>query len=71
MIKDEREFAEFWKIRNEELAVMEEQEKEEIRQRNTELKNYQKRQAESKTVKVEDEFKRELEEAHKHRALLD
>lgn len=31
MIKDEREFAEFWKIRNEELAVMEEQEKEEIR----------------------------------------
>jgi hypothetical protein len=56
MMKDEREFSEFWKIRNEELAVMEQQEKEEIRLRNTELKNYQRRQAESKTQRVEKEF---------------
>jgi len=40
--KDEREFSEFWKIRNEELAVGEQQEKEEIRQRNVELKTFQK-----------------------------
>jgi len=40
MQRDEKEFSEFWKIRNEELAVMEQQEKEEIRLRNTELKSY-------------------------------
>jgi len=38
--QDEREFAAFWKIRNEELAIQEEQEKEEMRQRDRELKNY-------------------------------
>ena len=40
MKKDEKEFAEFWKIRNEELHLQEEQEKEEIRQRNAQLKNF-------------------------------
>lgn len=37
---DEKEFAEFWKIRNDELAIQEEQEKEEQRQRATQLKGY-------------------------------
>ena len=69
--KDEKEFAEFWKIRNEELHLQEEQEKEEIRQRNAQLKNFQKTQVEIKSSKIQDEYKRKLEEASKSNALLD
>ena len=58
-----KEFAEFWKIRNEELHLQEEQEKEEIRQRNAQLKNFQKAQVEIKSTKIQDEYKRKLEEA--------
>jgi len=64
-VKDERDFSEFWKIRNEELAVMEEQEKEEIRQRQKQLKDYQKQQVEKKTQRVEEDFKKDLEEGSK------
>ena len=46
--RDEKEFADFWKIRNDELQIAEEQEKEEIRQRQAELKKYQKNQVENK-----------------------
>jgi hypothetical protein len=69
--RDEREFAEFWKIRNDELAISEEQEKEEIRQRQAQLKSYQKQQMENKKKKVEDDFIKELEDATKTTALLD
>ena len=71
MKKDEKEFAEFWKIRNEELHLQEEQEKEEIRQRNAQLKNFQKAQVEIKSTKIQDEYKRKLEEASQSNALLD
>lgn len=37
---EEEEFAAYWKIRNEELAIAEQQEKEEDRMRNVELKNH-------------------------------
>ena len=46
--RDEKEFADFWKIRNDELQIAEEQEKEEIRQRQAELKKDQKNQVENK-----------------------
>lgn len=35
--QEDAEYAEFWKVRNEELQLAEEQEKEEERQRNAEL----------------------------------
>jgi len=41
--QEEREFAEFWKLRNDELAIAEQQEREEERQRRVELTNYQKK----------------------------
>jgi len=40
---EEIEFAEFWKLRNEELAIAEQQEREEERQRRVELTNYLKK----------------------------
>jgi len=41
--REEREFAEFWKLRNEELAIAEQQEREEERQRRVEMTNYLKK----------------------------
>ena len=69
--RDEKEFAQFWKIRNEELHLQEEQEKEEIRQRNGQLKNFQKSQVELKSTKIQQEYKKNLDEAAKSNALLD
>lgn len=40
---EQKEFSEFWKIRNEELAIAEQQEKEEERLRNEDLKGFLKR----------------------------
>lgn len=50
--KEEMEFSEFWKLRNEELAIAEQQEREEERQRRVELTNYLKKQVESKNLKA-------------------
>jgi len=41
--QEEKEFSEFWKMRNEELAIAEQEEKEEERQRRVELTNYLKK----------------------------
>tara|TARA_B100000780_G_C20995397_1_gene398147 strand:+ start:677 stop:835 length:159 start_codon:yes stop_codon:yes gene_type:complete len=48
---EEIEFAEFWKLRNEELAIAEQQEREEERQRRVELTNYLKKQTFEKNAK--------------------
>ncbi|CDW72209.1 UNKNOWN [Stylonychia lemnae] len=69
--QQEKEFAEFWKIRNEELAIGEQQEKEEIRQRNAELQGYHQRQIDLRTKKAEEDYKKQLEETTKAKALLD
>jgi len=45
------EFSEFWKLRNEELAIAEQQEREEERQRRVELTNYLKMQTAQKNAK--------------------
>ena len=50
--REEFEFAEFWKLRNEELAIAEQQEREEERQRRVELTNYLKKQTEEKNLKA-------------------
>ena len=41
---EEKEFSAFWKLRNEELAIADQQEKEEERQRRCEMTNYLRRQ---------------------------
>jgi hypothetical protein len=51
--------------------VAEEQEREELRQRQVQLKTYQKKQLETRKVKAEEEFIRELQDAQKSNALLD
>ena len=48
---EEVEFAEFWKMRNDELAIAEQQEKEEERQRRMEISGYLKRQVADKNRK--------------------
>ena len=48
---EEVEFAEFWKMRNDELAIAEQQEKEEERQRRMEISGYLKRQVSDKNRK--------------------
>ncbi len=69
--QEQKEFTEFWKIRNEELAIAEQQEKEEERLRAEELKNFHRRQMDLKQKKVEEEFRKELEHQSKAQALLD
>ena len=49
---EEKEFSEFWKLRNDELAIAEQQEREEERQRRVELTNYLKKQADEKALKA-------------------
>lgn len=63
--QEQKEFTEFWKIRNEELAIAELQEKEEDRMRQEALKVYNKQQIDKRQRKVEDEFKKELDEQTK------
>ena len=46
--QEQKEFTEFWKIRNEELALAEQQEKEEERLRGEEMRNFHKRQMDLK-----------------------
>ena len=69
--KEEMEFSEFWKLRNEELAIAEQQEREEERQRRVELTNYLKKQAEDKNVKAQEEFINEQHQALHNQALQD
>ena len=69
--QEEKEFTEFWKIRNEELQIAEQQEREEERLRNQELRNFLKKQSEIKQKQTEDEFKKELEKQANAQALLD
>ena len=54
---EEKEFAEFWRVRNEELQAAEQQEKEEERQRLLELTKFRQRQGEIKNEKAVQEFK--------------
>ena len=49
-------FSEFWKMRNDELAIAEQYEKEEERHRRVELTNYLKKQMEDKNRKNQEDF---------------
>ena len=67
----EQELAQFWKVRNEELLVAEQQEKEEDRKRNQELQAFLKQQSAKKQEKIIKEYKDEYEAAIKAQALSD
>ena len=58
-------------MRSDELQVAEAMEKQDTRQRNEEMKEYLRKQMESRHKKAEDEFKANLEEAARTQALLD
>ena len=53
---EELMFSEFWKMRNDELAIAEQYEKEEERHRRVELTNYLKKQMEDKNRKNQEDF---------------
>jgi len=69
--EEEKDFAEYWKVRNRELQDMEERERIEERERNAELERYRKEQADAKQKIAEEEFMREQRAATKSQALLD
>ena len=69
--QEEKEFAQFWQVRNEELQMAEEQEREEERQRAQELSKFQKNQAEIKNKIAVQEFMQQQADALKTQALLD
>lgn len=69
--QEEKDFAEFWKVRNEELQLAEEQEKEEERLRAQELSQFQKAQAHVKKQNAIAEFQTDQAQALKVRALND
>ena len=54
--QEDKDFAEFWRIRNEELQLAEQQEKEEERQRAKELSEFIKTQNDAKQAKAIKEF---------------
>ena len=69
--QEDKDFAEFWRIRNEELQLAEQQEKEEERQRARELADFIKTQNDAKQAKAIKEFQDNQVNAVKTQALLD
>ena len=67
--EEEREFSEFWKLRNDELAIAEQQEREGERQRRVELTNYLKKQTDDKNRKAQEEFVSDQHMALRNQAL--
>lgn len=69
--KEEKEFAEFWRVRNEELQRAEQQEKEEERQRAAELVAFQNKQSGAKKDAQVAEFRANNQASLQAQALLD
>ena len=69
--KEEAEFAEYWKIRNQELQEAEQREVDEEKERAAELRKFHQMQADEKRIKAEKEFIKEQKAATKAQAMLD
>lgn len=69
--QEEKEFAQFWNKRNEELLVAEQQEREETRKRNEELSGFLNKQAQVKQDKAIKQFKDDQLASLNAQALLD
>lgn len=70
-ITEEKEFSEFWKVRNQELQLAEAQEREEERQRQVELVKFLKKQSEEKRLLSEKAFVQDNQASLEAQALLD
>ena len=70
-MEEEKEFSAFWKLRNEELAIADQQEKEEERQRREEMTNYLRKQVDDKNRKAQEDFVNEQHTALRNNALMD
>jgi len=70
-VQEDKDFAQFWKVRNEELQLAEEQEKEEERLRSKELEQFQKAQADFKNKQAVQDFQEAQVTNLKNRALQD
>ena len=68
---EEKEFSAFWAMRNEELAIADQQEKEEERQRRVEMTQYLQRQMDDKNRKAQEDFVNEQHTALRNNALMD
>lgn len=69
--QEEKEFSEFWKVRNQELQLAEAQEREEERQRQLELVKFLKKQSDEKRLMSEKQFVQENQASLEAQALLD
>lgn len=69
--KEEKDFAEFWKIRNQELQLAEQQEREEERQRHQELVKFLQSQSHTKKSAAENQFREDNKNSVESQALLD
>lgn len=70
-VAEEKEFSEFWKVRNQELQLAEAQEREEERQRQVELVKFLKKQSEEKRLNSEKAFVQDNQASLEAQALLD
>lgn len=70
-VQEEKEFAQFWKVRNDELSLAEEQERQEQFNRQAELKKFQRIQSAKIQERAKREFEQEQQAALKAQALLD
>lgn len=69
--KEAQEFAEFWKVRNQELQQAEQQEALEEKQRQLELVKFLAKQSDIKKTKAEEQFKTDNVASLQTQALLD
>ena len=69
--KEAKEFAEFWKVRNQELQQAEQQEALEEKERQLELVKFLAKQSEIKKTKTEEQFKLDNVASLQTQALLD
>lgn len=70
-LQEEKDFAEFWKVRNQELQLAEQQEREEERQRHLELVKFLQGQSQTKRVTAENQFREDNKNSVEAQALLD
>ena len=70
-LQEEKDFADFWKVRNQELQLAEQQERDEERQRQLELVKFLKGQAETKKTAAENQFRADNKASVEAQALQD
>lgn len=70
-LQEEKDFADFWKVRNQELQLAEQQEREEERLRHQELVRFLQKQSQDKRNIAENQFREDNKNSVEAQALLD